>query len=330
MLKRLKQQVLALSYCLLFSFVISPQALAEPLTFVAIGDMPYSDEEIAAFNGPIKDKIQTMDTPFVVHYGDIKAGKDSCTLELLNQRRDEIYSLLPRKVIFTPGDNEWTDCDRKNLDTPVSELDMQQEVRKAFFDNPLSLPNELGFTQQDSMPENSRWIHNNSLFMTLHHVGTHNGRAEILLDNPQDAFDLIEQREINNQRWLSEAFDIAAKKGLQSLVITHHADVTQVKKKGRACTPDKPVKCDAFLPFKTQVAELASAYPELAVLIIHGDTGPFCMAKDMGADNIWRLNAWGDYKEPADAVEIEFDAKRKDAPFKAQTLLHRIQPDDGC
>ena len=317
-------------FALILSLLTPSISQADNVQFIAIGDMPYSQEEEVAFNGRIKDAIQSSGTPFVIHYGDIKAGKDACTIELLKQRRDEIYSLLPRKVIYTPGDNEWTDCDRDKLKPPVSELYMLEQVRKEFFSNPLSLPKQWQYRQQESFPENSRWVTNNIVFLTVHQVGTNNGRTQILLDNEAEAYAKIAEREQANKLWLAQAFELATEIHADGLVIANHADVTQVKKEGRLCTQDNPKKCDAFLPFRTQLAELAQNFDNKPVLLIHGDTNDYCMAQDMGAENIWRLNAWGDYQEPADVTLIQINTSNSASPFQVQTLIHGVSPETGC
>ncbi|MGK7929677.1 MAG: hypothetical protein AB4290_31285, partial [Spirulina sp.] len=92
------------------------------LTFTAIGDMPYVKADKIALEREIPKAIQAADPPFVVHYGDLKGGGESCSEALLKQRRDNLYGLLPGRVFYTPGDNEWADCDRRSLSAPISEL----------------------------------------------------------------------------------------------------------------------------------------------------------------------------------------------------------------
>ncbi|MCI5143791.1 MAG: hypothetical protein D3909_19115, partial [Candidatus Electrothrix sp. ATG1] len=65
------------------------------------------------------------------------------------------------------------------------------------------------------------------------------------------------------------------------------------------------------------------------VLLLHGDTYPFCMDKDFGgpqAPNLWRLNAWGDFKTPADATVVTVQAESPQQPFAAETLLGHEKP----
>ena len=157
---------------------------AEPaVRFIAIGDTPYSETE----NDRVKDDITTAignaDVPFVVHYGDFKKGKEACTKPSFERYRDDIYGLHPGPVFFTPGDNDWTDCDLPSLKPPVlkppvsepvsleplvSELASLDWVRRLFFEEPLELPADWAYARQPGFPENARWIRGAVVFVTVH------------------------------------------------------------------------------------------------------------------------------------------------------------------
>jgi hypothetical protein len=46
---------------------------------------------------------------FIVHVGDLSSPRYGCTDEMLARRLAQ-FNALPSPLIYTPGDNEWTDC----------------------------------------------------------------------------------------------------------------------------------------------------------------------------------------------------------------------------
>ena len=308
-----------------------------PLRFIAIGDMPYSELENNKLKGAITQAIANADVPFVVHYGDFKGGSETCTEDLFRERRDDILGLLPGRVFYTPGDNEWTDCDRAFLSKPVSELGQLDLLRRLFFATPLALPASWTYARQPLLPENARWVQHGVLFATVHLVGTNNGRKEILRDDPAAALAFVEARDQANRVWLQEAFSQAEAIQAKAVVIITQADVTK-SGGSEACSTANPINCDAFAPFRSQLIGHAKSFgggdqrPK-PVLLIHGDTAPYCLDTGFGGDvapNVWRLNAWGDFQSPADATAITVQPHQIHEPFMARTLLGRQQPTRGC
>ena len=184
-----------------------------PFSFIAIGDTPYSEVENTRIKEHISTAIKEANPPFLVHYGDFKGGGEACTKELLIKRRDEIYGLLPGRVFYTPGDNEWTDCDRTFLNPAVSELESLAFLRNIFFNKPMELPEEWAYSRQPNFPENARWMKNNIFFVTVHLVSTNNGSMEILLDDIELALALVNARNQANRVWLEDSFKVALKAG---------------------------------------------------------------------------------------------------------------------
>ena len=323
----------------LIVFVMPANADSEPnFSFIAIGDTPYSNVENELIKSTLPSAIQQANPPFLVHYGDLKGGGETCSEALLKERRDDIYNLLPSGPIFyTPGDNEWVDCDRRNLKPPVSELSMLDLVRRVFFSEPIDLPASWSYASQPNFPENARWIYSEVLFATVHLTSTNNGRQEILLDDIEEALALVEARDQADRVWLNQAFAQALKAKARAVVIITQADVTQAGA-GEACTAFNRINCDAFASFRANLIRAARRFadrnePRRPVLLLHGDTNPYCWDKDFGgklAPNLWRLNAWGDYKSPADATEIIVQLDNPQKPFKARSLIHHLKPEKSC
>ncbi|PZD75156.1 hypothetical protein C1752_00388 [Acaryochloris thomasi RCC1774] len=320
---------------LLWVVLLPTRIQAQSFRFIAVGDMPYSPQEQQVLDREIKDAISSSQAPFVVHYGDFKGGGETCSEALFTARRNQMYGLLPGRVFYTPGDNDWTDCDRPFLKAPISELDQLDLMRRLFFHEPLDLPESWAYARQPNFPENGRWQQNDVVFTTLHIVGTNNGRQEILLDDPELALSLVEARDQANRVWLQAAFDEA--EDAQALVVIVQADVTDPDGSG-ACTAFHRMNCDAFANFRDQLMRLAANFreqgkPAKPVLLVHGDTNPFCLDKNFGgemAPNLWRLNAWGDFQSPPDATEITVQPSIVDEPFTVKTLLRQNAPTPNC
>jgi len=319
--------------------LLPANAQEEPnFKFIAIGDTPYSAEENELIKGSLRTAIDQADTPFLVHYGDFQGSSESCSEDLVKERRDDIYNLFPSGPIFyTPGDNEWVDCDRAFLDSRVPELTMLDIVRKAFFSEPIDVPDKWAYASQPNFPENARWIYNNVLFATVHLTATNNGRQEILLDDVEAALALVDARDQANRVWLGEAFSTALETKASAVVIITQADVTEPWG-GGACTAYSRIYCDAFASFRETLIRDARGFfdfdePRRPVLLLHGDTNPYCWDKDFGgelAPNLWRINAWGDYRTPGDATEIIIQLDNPQEPFAAKTLMQQLEPDAAC
>src|SRR5688572_18450598 len=84
-----------------------------PFAFALIGDTPYGASREPAFERLIVEVNGDEDVDFVMHAGDIKAGSEMCS-DALIERRFEMYQRFRTPFVFTPGDNEWTDCHRSN------------------------------------------------------------------------------------------------------------------------------------------------------------------------------------------------------------------------
>jgi hypothetical protein len=84
---------------------------AERLHFMAIGDLPYTlPADFAAFERLIT-RINAIKPAFTVHVGDIKRGSTPCS-DGHFARILAMFGRFDGPLIYTPGDNEWTDCHR--------------------------------------------------------------------------------------------------------------------------------------------------------------------------------------------------------------------------
>ena len=298
------------------------------ITFVVMGDMPYTSEDNVTLN-KLSKAIPLLDPSVLVHYGDFKSGVESCTDDLLKSRRDQIYSFLPHRVVYTPGDNEWTDCDRKYLTEAFDELERLAYIRRLFFkDKEVDLSRDIpNINRQNELPENAMWKIEDLLMGTLHIVGTNNGRVNILKSDVNQTLDEVDRRDNMNRVWLKKLFKKA--KDTEGLVVIFHADIYRFRGDAPACTPENRLRCNPYKNIRDDIETMALQYKK-PVLIVHGDTNAYCFNKpSISVPNLWHFNGPGDFKV-SDAAQIIFDLNNKKEPFEIIGILNPVRPPLEC
>src|SRR5215470_18779091 len=117
------------------------QQSSRPYSIGLWGDLPYSSEQAAVIPNLIAD-MNSQPLAFTAHDGDLRQGGGSpdCPDGSIYTRAAGYFSSLAAPAIFTPGDNDWTDCDRKSLGADgrnsLQELDNE---RRLFFKTPYTL-----------------------------------------------------------------------------------------------------------------------------------------------------------------------------------------------
>ena len=218
-----------LALTLALSLAAMPPTAVADARFIVFGDAPYLSKPPEgrhkrdpfkgkyAQNTLLEDKIapaiQSAAHPFLIHLGDMKDGAESCTNALIRERYNQLMALHPGRVFYTPGDNDWTDCDRQWLDEPYSEIRRLEFLRTLIASNSMTLPADWHYAIQPEFPENARWTHGGVMFATVHIVGTNNGREEFGEDDPETARRLVDARDRANRYWLEAAFDAANRFG---------------------------------------------------------------------------------------------------------------------
>ncbi|MGH9723391.1 MAG: hypothetical protein ACRD8O_24530 [Bryobacteraceae bacterium] len=169
---------------------------ADNYSFAVIGDQPYVPTE-AAPGGGLQQKYPAplyvnlinqinADTSvqFTMHIGDIKAGNTLCQDRVLDQNLASFNSFT-NPVIYTPGDNEWTDCHRTN-NGALHPLERLAKLRATFYPDGNSLgTNKRPLARQSDNPghalyrENAKWVEGPVLFVTLHMPGSNNNHQQV-------------------------------------------------------------------------------------------------------------------------------------------------------
>ncbi|NJN23776.1 MAG: hypothetical protein HC810_04460 [Acaryochloridaceae cyanobacterium RL_2_7] len=329
----LNWMTLLVSTCAVVGVKVSSVATkpeAQPVKFVVMGDMPYSDYEREQLQGNIKAAIAAANVPFLIHYGDFKAGNVSCTDEVFRQAKADMDALHPR-VFYTPGDNDWTDCDRSKLKQPVSELERLDFLRGSS----LTLASRKRLAAKSNTPRMLAGGKMGFYFPRYILWGQRMAAEQVLLDDPNDAIARVNQRDQANQKWLKNAFVQATEKDAQAIVLVMQADISETSGQP-TCTETLTTDCDPYEAFRAQLRQLASEFRDSdsalkPILLVHGDTFPFCLDSKFGGDpapNLHRLNAWGDFQQPSDVTEITFIPGQTQAPFQIQTLVNQVKPQE--
>ena len=246
---------------------------AQPFSFVALGDLPYG--QAAQGYAPYKLLIRSINQErpnFSIHIGDFKSGSTLCSDEESKVQLGH-FGLFDSALVFTPGDNEWTDCHRAN-NGGHDPLERLQALRTTFYKpglsmgkQPLPLLNQSVTTPAFAkFVENQRWDHPGVVFATLHIVGSNNNFE---VRDPRAAAEFFE-RDKANIAWIREAFASATQTQAKAIVLAMHADVFEVKN----LWDDFP----AHSGFRASIGETLlplAAQSKIPVLLIHGDSHVF-------------------------------------------------------
>ncbi len=259
-------------------------------TFVAIGDAPYNvPRDYARFENLIAE-INKAKPAFTVHVGDIKGGAP-CRDELL-YNMFELFGKFDGPLIYTPGDNEWTDCNHPDNRAPTNPFERLAKVREIFFRGPYSLgESKLVLVRQSRDPkfwefvENARWEHGGVMFATLHVVGSNNNLRN---DRAGEAKGTAEReyrhRNAANPAWLRETFDLAKSRKSRAVVLFIQANpYFQLFGRFRNGLPrriphDTDKKGNGYDVFLTALEAQVVAFRG-PVLMVHGDTHMFRVDK---------------------------------------------------
>jgi hypothetical protein len=182
------------------------RAAEERFTFVAMGCMPYGDENFAAYERLLAE-INRQQPAFTVHCGDTKGGGVPPTEAFLKHVHGWFDS-LEGAAIYTPGDNEWTDVHRVSNGSQDPAVWLAK-VRTEYFSEERSMGRapiplvtqrrERGF---EKFVENARWTRGGVVFATVHVVGSNNNNSPEI----PGAVAEFRERDAANAAWVRATF----------------------------------------------------------------------------------------------------------------------------
>lgn len=307
-------KILVMMAAAALSAVVLPQAHAQngprAFTFIGWGDVPYKipddypkvDRLIAAMNA--------VKPAFSIHVGDIKAGNTPCSDEVFQRSLDQIQT-VEHPVVYSIGDNEWTDCHRKDNGS-FDPRERLGRLRQMFFAKPgqsLGRSPMVVETQARKDPkfakfvENQRFQRNGVVFVVPHVVGSNNGFEPI---DPKAAEEFFERNEAN-VAWIKQGFELARTSGASAVVVAMQANPYDTR---RSAGTSVPVSSGFYATIR-EIAAGARSFGK-PVLVLHGDQHTFEMENFRDTqlrrvDNVLRMQLWGDGKVHAMRVIVDPD-----------------------
>lgn len=268
-----------------------------PFHFVAIGDMPYElPAEPVRFNRLVAAVNRTAPV-FTIHVGDFISGRTACSDKNF-QRVKQAFAQFDGPLIYTPGDNDWTDCHRF-FGGRYDPLERLATVRRMFFPSPerglgrapISLQSQALVMAEHFSPyvENQRWMHRGIVFATAHVVGSNNN----LQPKRPETLPEFAAREKANLAWINAAFAHASESNAAALVLAWQANVHRTPRS----RPDAPFS-PAYTKLIDAVERGANAFGK-PVLVIYGDfhtydVRPFVNVNRQPVPNVTHLQVFGD------------------------------------
>ena len=260
---------------------------AAAFNFVALGDTAYNGERDYPAYETLIDQINARDPAFSIHVGDIW-GAGNCS-DAHFERIDGFFARYTHPLVYTPGDNEWTDCDIAAMGgfDPNERLD---HIRRLWFSEAKSLgaPAMDVVRQADVSAAHARFVEN-----------------------------LRFERDAANSAWLADSFWRAIDGGYAAVVVALHAKMFESE--GNMFSP--------FAETIRQL-RLGAARFEKPVLLINGDSHGFVLDRPLyeargesgtpANANLWRLEVFGAPEigavevsvDPADPTVFSFKALR--------------------
>ncbi len=245
--------------------------------FAVIGDMPYRTEDIAGYEKLI-DQINQEKLDWVVFVGDTKNGSSSCANEAYTPIM-RWFARYTAPLIYTPGDNEWTDCHR----ITAGRFDPNERLkwlRNEFFQKPHPWAKSLKTTaQRPPLIENQYWFREGVMFATLHVVGSQNHFSEDHSPHSEWAV-----RNGNNLNWLKWIFFEAKNKQSPMIFLFWHGDPLF-----ESAAKQRPGYQALIEALTKQVRNFPGP-----VVLIHGDRHRFVIDNPLPLNNFTRVITYGD------------------------------------
>ncbi|PKM09847.1 MAG: hypothetical protein CVV13_15060 [Gammaproteobacteria bacterium HGW-Gammaproteobacteria-3] len=183
-------------------------------------------------------EINNTKVEWVLHAGDIKSGSSLCSDETFISRFN-LYATFKPAFIYTPGDNEWTDCHRTGAGSflPTERL---TRLRQIFFPvpgmtlggEPIQIATQANDVAFPEFVENQLWQLKGVVFSTLHVVGSNNNLAPWSGIDATDSSETprpdriaeYDRRLSADLAWLDKTFALAEQTDAPGVFLLIHGD----------------------------------------------------------------------------------------------------------
>ena len=325
--------------------VATSPARAERLSFAFIGDTPYGYQEEHNLSR-VMASMPVDELAFMLHVGDIKARLESCDNALLT-RRLGMLDASPLPLVYTPGDNEWTDCrvpetawrDPAAGGRATADRDLDPAESLAAWQSPLGPGGRLRWLREQvftadrslgrrtmpverqgrhpddalgrepRLPENLRWQAGGIQFCTLHIIGSDNGLAEVPGQGPRSPF-------------ARAAFDDWAARQqanarwlLETVELAERSGAAALVMALHANLQFGRGAPDGYARFRELIAQTANRFRR-PMLLLHGDTHLYRVGRPLAALGLAHLLQIECFGSPFTStwLRIDWDPSRLDAP----------------
>jgi len=320
----------------------------QPFTLAVFGDWPYSQALLDAAPLLLDSINSDPKVRLVLHVGDIHSGSMPCTGAGLNpipatSKPDwnlgifNIFEQFKDPLVYTPGDNEWTDCHKSKEGSSGDPLKELASVRSLFFPEPgdtLGGRKKRVLTQAESYDphfpadaqfvENVMWEDSRVIFVTINLPGSNNDTLPWtgVFSNPTAQANEVAERTAADIRWLDRAFAQAESEDARAVLIGLQADMWDPAA-DPAQNPGKTVDgLDGYTKFVQELAKLSLRFGR-PVLLINGDSHLFeadhpladpssATGKIYGTQavpNLTRITVQGSTNEPSEWLRLTIDPR---------------------
>lgn len=333
------------------------------ITIAVFGDWPYNQNLLT--NSPLLVNSINADREvrLVLHVGDIHSGSMPCTSSNIlpplptsnpgwNQGVFSVFEQFKRPVVYTPGDNEWTDCHKTKESKSGDPLKELSSVRSLFFARP---EKTLGLEERDiwsqakkfdpafpgdaQFVENVIWEDARTVFVTLNMPGSNNDTLPWTngFENSAAQSQEVAARTDANIRWLQTAFNLAKMREARAVVVALQADMFD----SAALLPGGD-GLSAYTPFVRQLAYFSLQFGR-PVLLLNGDTHLFETDRPLAdpnsptglihhapaVPNLTRITVQGSTNKPAEWLRLTIDAHNPNV-FSWQNVVYCVDPLGSC
>jgi len=266
---------------------------SKPFDIGLIGDFPYAPEQQQEAEN-LLDELNGENLAFITHDGDIKSGSTACANDVY-RREYRRFESSKNPFIYTPGDNEWTDCHREPNPTPeeADPLNRLDLLRRTFYADDDSLGREEIplVRQSEDYPENARWRYGDVTFATMHVVGSNNNRPTTGTPAIGDEAE-YEARNAANLKWIAKTFRSAERRDSEAVMLVIQANIFE----------EDIAEPSGFTEFREALRQETIAFGK-PVVLVHGDSHYFRIDKPLYAEegsednrvlNFTRVETFGD------------------------------------
>ena len=321
----------------------------EPYAIGLWGDLPYSDLQAATGVPNLIADMNRQDLAFTVHDGDLKAGNGTPGSVTPTICSDALYvqglgyfNALKAPAIFTPGDNDWTDCDRPS-NGGFSSLERLDHERQLFFSTPFSLGKHRIRLEVQSTPlcktvnefgpcvENRRWTKGGVTYATLNIQGSCNNLCDTAPD-PDEYF----WRNHADIVWMEDTFASAIARGSAAIMFISQADPgwdqsdTRAPLRNPKTLAETDGMPDGFQEFLLALRDQVIGFRK-PVAWVHGDSHyfrvdkPFQDSLGRRLENFTRVETFGDNQGNGDNdvnwLKVFVDARSREVfQYQAQIV----------